>query len=371
MNVGRFDDLFNVFIDTPYVNVMLLLYHRELQNKNLLAVKWAPRESSRDSRRRYYAKVFREYLDISPQYYRRMLAKLNDVVENKMSARRWNEIDYNQVPSIASARYQNAFRRNDSLRYDTYVNSLVKGESKINAGAIFPHDVVRSAINGDNRVATQQWKALPDFINEMSFLPIIDTSGSMTATIDKNSATRAVDVAVSLGLYCSERNKSAFRNRMLTFDSTPKWHIDNDKNSLLARFESVYRLPWGFNTSLSKALELILSVAVENEVSPDDMPDALLILSDMQFDAAGKYTAYTMIEEKYNASGYKMPVIIWWNIMGSGNHIPVEFNRNGSAGISGYSPAIMKSVFSGDLKNITPYTLMYDAVSSDRYRWTN
>lgn len=371
-NVGRFDDLLHIYIDTPYENTMFQLYHAELQKKNLLAVKWAPRESSRDSRRRDYAKAFRKYLNISPRHYRRMLSRLNDVVENKMSARRWNEIDYNGVPSIAAARYQNAFKRNDGRRYETYVNSLVKGEggAKINAGAIFPHDVVKSALNGNNTVATEQWKSLPDFINDISFLPLVDTSGSMTTYID-NSSTRVIDVAIALGLYCSEQNKSAFRDRMLTFDAIPKWHTVDTNRTLKDRVVDVFGLPWGFNTNLNKALDMILSVAIKNEVSSDDMPNALLILSDMQFDASGSNTAFTMIEKKYDAAGYKMPTIIWWNLLAAGNHTPVKFNQNGTVLISGYSPAIMKSVFSGDLKNITPYTMMHTAVSGDRYRWTN
>ena len=89
-----------------------------------------------------------------------------------MCAREWPQINYEQVPSVASARYSKAFKRNDQVRYQEYLDSVTKGEKKINTSAVYPYDVVKTTV--DDKTADVMWNNLPDYVKPgLSFLPII------------------------------------------------------------------------------------------------------------------------------------------------------------------------------------------------------
>ena len=96
------------------------------------------------------------------------------------------------------------------------------------------------------------------------------------------------------------------------------------------------------------------------------MPRTLLILSDMQFNQCVRFddSAFEMIKRKYKDAGYEVPNIVFWNLNSSGN-VPVSFDTRGTALVSGFSPAIMKSILAG--KDFTPEAIMLDAIGSERY----
>ena len=73
-----------------------------------------------------------------------------------------------------------------------------------------------------------------------------------------------------------------------------------------------------------------------------------------------------MIKHRYSQAGYEMPKIIFWNIQSrhSGN-FPVQITDNGTALVSGFSPAILKSLLSGE--DMTPVAIMNKTVYSERY----
>ncbi len=96
------------------------------------------------------------------------------------------------------------------------------------------------------------------------------------------------------------------------------------------------------------------------------MPKTLLILSDMQFDQCAKFddSAYEMIQRKYEAAGYAMPNIVFWNLRATDN-VPVKFDQRGTALVSGFSPSVMKGVLSGAA--MTPEAIMRATVDVPRY----
>jgi hypothetical protein len=290
-----------------------------------------------------------------------------------MCSKSFSEIDYSKVPSLAAARYQSAFIKNDRDRYVAYLAELQKpkGEStaKINAAAVYPYDVVKSLNRGVWEVAVEQWKALPDFLegsNEM-ILPLVDVSGSMETSVNKVGSFTCMDVSVSLGLYISERNKGPFQDCFITFSESPE--LQKLSGNLKERFGQLKSSEWGMSTDLIAAFSLILDQAVKHSVSQDEMPSKVLILSDMEFNAAvdKDQTAINAIREKYEASGYQMPSVIFWNLQSrnGGSNIPVRFDEDGTALISGFSPSIMKSLLGG--KKITPVDIMYETINSPRY----
>lgn len=369
--LGRWDDLF-VYQDPINRRKALEMYADALRNGNGLAAKWAPREKSSKSA---IARELRKTLDITPREYRKLLSATTNVVESQMRAKTWNEINFSQVPSLASARYQKAFGRNAGEAYSAYLRELQKPESernpkvKINRAAVYPYDVVKSVVHGNAGVADEQWKALPNYVGNARIMPMVDVSGSMGSIRYSTGTVQPIDVAISLGLYLSEKNTSDFKDMFLTFSGSPKLEVL--KGTLSQRVAQLERAHWDMNTNLHAAFEEILRVATRGRVPAEDMPEMVLILSDMQFDACTRFddSAQQMIARKYAAAGYAVPQIVFWNLsMQNRNNTPVRFDDKGVCHVSGFSPAIMKTVLSvQDLEDFTPFNVMVKTLMSDRY----
>jgi hypothetical protein len=223
---------------------------------------------------------------------------------------------------------------------------------------------------GDAQVCNAQWDALPDYMDGTRVLPMVDVSGSMCAAVGGNANVQCIDVSLSLGLYCSSKNKGAFKDLFLTFSERPA--LKRVTGTLQQRMAQMETSDWGMNTNLHAAFNQILNLAVKNSVPESDMPEVLLILSDMQFDHCAKHddSAMQMIERKYAEAGYKVPVIVFWNISdgrSSAKNAPVSFDKKGVALVSGCSPAIMKAVLAADFDDLSPESIVKDAVLIPRY----
>jgi hypothetical protein len=301
-----------------------------------------------------------------------MLVELTTVVETPMCARQWQEINYNHVPSVAAARYQKAFNRQDPLRYAEWKQSLQTGQGHVNAQAVYPYDVIRSVTRGDPQVALAQWQALPNYLGDNSILPMVDVSGSMSAPVGGQQGTglTCMQVAISLGLYIADKQQGAFRDMWLTF--TRDSHIDILKGDLLAKLQQM-RDNMGYNTNLESAFRSILQVAIVNQLAADQMPRYLLVLSDMEFDSGLAHgvsvSAWDLARSMFKQAGYELPRLVWWNLNARPNatgNSPVRFDQQGSALVSGFSPSIMTSILAAE--TFTPQAIMKQTIKSDRYQ---
>lgn len=363
--LGRWDDLL-VFQTPKWKRKAFLMIKDALEAGDGLCAKWMPRENSS---KKELAHELRKFLGLSPKQYRKLLSSSTKVVETQMCSNDWDNINFSHVPSKASSIYSRAFSRHTE-NYAQYLQDLKDGKKdvKVNAGAIYPYEVIRNVRDIDEsnlEFIVQQWNALPNYIGDNKVLPMIDVSGSMETNISGSSIT-ALDVAVSLGLYCADKNVGPYKDMFLTFSGNPKLEII--KGNIVDKINQICHSEWGMNTNLEKAFNKILDVAKEGNVTQDDMPDVMLILSDMQFDdcTMGTYNALEMISIIYETHGYKMPKVVFWNLVAHDN-VPVKFNQHGVALISGFSPAIMKSVLNNSHADITPYSIMIDTLMKDRY----
>ena len=364
--LGRWDDLLTTMSNEQCISVAYNLITDGLRQGNELCAKWMPRKGINASK-------LRKYMKLTPKQYRRLLVAVSNTVETQMCGQHWDTIDYNQVPSLAAHRYGNAFAKHSPERYAKYVKDLEKndGSAKINAGAIFPHDVIKPILTGysyNSAVIKAQWAALPNYTNGANILPMVDVSASMKCFAGNKGTTECIDVAISLGVYLAEKNKGLFKNMFMTFDSTPVLTIL--KGDIVQMVREMKTAPRWMNTDLSKAFERILSIARENEVDRKDMPEMLLILSDMQFDQCTKEPsskAYTMMQNAYERYGYTIPKIVFWNINAYDN-VPVEFTQKGTALVSGFSPSILKALLGAKLEEFTPENVMLETIMSDRYK---
>ena len=359
---GRFDDFMaagNTVVETP----ALAHWTAQIQSSNALAAKWAPREGKEHHA---WAQKLRHALRLDWKAYRKLVVGASQTVEQIMCAGAWKDINYSHVPSQAALRYRKAFYKRDQDRYLEYINNLANGTTKINAAAVHPHEIVTQITGyglnlGEAQLLEAQWAALPNLITTgESFLPVVDVSGSM--------AGQPMEVAIALGLYLSERNKSAFKDQIITFHQSPRFV--QLSGTLRNRALQTRAAPWGYNTNIVRVFDLILQQAQIHGLAPEDMPGTLIILSDMQFDEACtgySQTAMQMITAKYAGAGYQRPTIVFWNLRTSLG-VPAQTDEFGTQLVSGFSPNAMKAVLAKqDIPVVTPLDSMLAVLCDSRY----
>ncbi len=354
-----------------------------------LLAKWMPSEnaSSKETRRR--ARQLMEDLNITPRNYRHGLAMLRNklhVVECDMSANNWGDIKYEHVPSKANLKYANAFFRHDEERRKEYLTSLAKGETKINSKTLAPYEIVRNykvnhfAVKSYDEVLEQLWKNLPKY-QLKNTLVVRDGSGSMTDRCTGN--TTCLDVATAVAIYAAEHNSKEWKNKFITFSSHPEFVDMSHCEDLHSKLKLCNRYDDCSNTDMYATMKLILDVARKNRYTQAQMPETILIISDMAFDAAptsyytsfwkyehGRFnydeTLFQTIQREYRAAGYKLPKVVFWNVNARGTTtVPIQENELGMGLVSGFSTNIFKMVMSNKLD---PYEQLMEILNSERYK---
>lgn len=373
--VGRLDDLF-VFEGTTVEPYALSVFCGELLIKqNGLAAKWAPRKGA-------IAAKLADLMGMTAKEYRHFIVKYSTTVEQQMCAKNWNEINFSHVPSQAMKRYMKAFQRNAPERFSEFKSAVANNTAKINAGALFPYDIVKmlggardtySRYGGSgytygtprNLEAIQgMWDSLPDYMNGKNVISVVDNSSSMVRTIP-NTGVTVLDVAASLGMYTAQRSKGAFKDLSISFSENAAFCYH--KGNVLDRLQAVTSMKWG-TTNLHSVFNLILDHAIKNRVPQEDMPETVVIFSDMQFNSCVKYddSAIQMIRRRYEVSGYPVPQVVFWNLADYGNK-PAHANEHGVALVSGFSPSLMKSLLSANPEDFTPKGIMMKTIMNSRY----
>ena len=353
--LGRWDDL--LVLEHPQADELIIT---ALQRGDKLCAKWMPRQGP-------HAERLRKQLKLTPKGWRKLVVGLTNVVEQQMCAQQWDKINFEGVPSLAHARYRSAFARN-STTYQSYINKLKMGSAKVNVGAVYPYDVLKgvhafsySTRSDEQELIIAQWNALPNFIGSKSILPLVDVSGSMM--VSASGATTALDVAVSLGLYCADKNVGKFNGCFLTFSGEPE--LLYLQGNIIQKAQQMVKSRWGMNTNIALAFDKILETAVAARVPECEMPKMLVIFSDMQFDECIRgYSAFEALQAKYKEAGYQLPKVVFWNLAARDN-VPVKFDQRGTALVSGFSPKLMKSILAAE--DFTPEKIMLETVMVPRY----
>lgn len=387
---GRWDDLVNLVgmddkSDISIFDIIRRQLNEDIENSikdkpiSLLA-KWLPSENTSSTQTRELAKKVRKGLKLSSKDYRKILSKLRkylDVVEVKMCDNRWEDIDYEKVPSMANLKYKDAFMRHDEFRRRDYLRSVMSGEAKINSSVATPCDIVHEYHKGQffarhvknlDYTLEMAWKNLKD-IQVSDTLVVADGSGSMLCRVGKSGMT-ALDVATSLAIYTSEHNRGVFHNKYITFSSNPRYVEFTDDMSLHGKLKLALTHSEISTTDIEKVFMLVLDTAVHNNLSQEDMPKNILIISDMEFNTVSRYgnnsddRLFNILSERYAENDYKLPRLIFWNVNSRTGTIPVKENELGIALVSGFSPNILKMVM---MDNLDPYELLVEVLNSPRY----
>lgn len=349
LEVGYYRDLLHFDQDEK----VLHFWAEQIRKKDRLATKWAPRLHSQHHE---VAIQLQKLLGVTASQYRHLLKEQSETVEQEMCAQEWAKISYSNVPSLAMHRYHQAFTRHDQTRFTEWT---LQKDSKANAAVLYPYQIL-GLLSQDLPLAEKLWVNLPNFIKPGErILPIVDVSGSMTAQVVPN--VTALAIAVSLGIYVSERNLGQFKDRLITFSAAPELISMTDCHSLQERVHRVSNAEWGMNTDFEKAYMLILETAQMYHVPQEQMPTMLLCLSDMQFDSAANGEIHlTNIKEKFTQAGYKIPKLIFWNLREAFTGSPAMDNDTEVGLVSGFSPSLMKAILA--CEQLTPISLVYKVI---------
>lgn len=381
---GRYDDWY-VFVDTPLENDMFALMRKQLaldvqcKTPSLLA-KWLKSENTSSAESRRLGDKTRQYLKMSHKQYRKTLSILRqriNVLERLMSANEWDKIEFDKIPSKAGLVYKNAFARRDIIKakFEAFAKSK---DTKVNAKTLFPYEVVRQAVqcreglnDTDRAMINKYWDNLENvFNNEYSFnaMAIVDTSASMTWG---SGNIMPIDIAISLGLYCAEKANGPFHGHYISFASRPQL-IPTEGVDFVDKVKRIYRTNLCDNTNLEAAFDLVLNTAVKHNMKQEDLPQSLIIISDMEIDHARSVYRYpdlrdvkttmSVIRAKWTRAGYKCPNLVYWNVDARNNTI-LDDGPNVTY-VSGASSAIFTQIMTGK----TGINLMFDKLDSERYK---
>ena len=389
---GRYDDLLSLF-DTSVEKDMLSYIKGQLEKDmtalenggevSLLA-KWLPSVNASNKNTILMAKKIARYMDMDDATYRKLLVRLRahiKIIENNLRERDYT-FDYEKQPSKAMFKYRQAFIRNDGARYNAFLNNVSTGEAKLNAETLAPYELVEPYINWnywsnannaflksiteeEKKALNATWESLPSFDTEENALAIIDTSGSMYM----DSRPLPASVALSLGLYFAEHNSGYFKNHFIEFSSEPEL-IEIKGDSFVDKLRYITSFCKVADTNLEAVFDLILNAAVKNKVSQADLPSKLIIISDMEFNSCvrgAEETNFNNAKEKFEAAGYKLPEVVFWNVASRNRQQPVSKNEQGVLLVSGCTPRIFSMVADGSLSESTPYEFMLEVLGSERY----
>lgn len=396
---GRYDDMWCLLDNAESAKVIYQIVDKQLKQDwdNMkagkpisLIAKWMPSINASSAKTKEYGKKLCKALKMTEREYRKALSKLRkylDVVEVKMSDKNWSEIKYEAVPSRANLIYNSAFLRNDETRRREYLSKLEKGETKINASTLFPHDIVHKYMNSNMWSARLKpmdatiealWKALPDTVQGCgNTIVVADGSGSMTTRVDNNSGVTALEVANALAIYFAEHSSGQFKDKYITFSERPQFVDFSNCKSLHAKLQTALAHHEVANTNIEKVFDLILTTAINNHMSQEDLPQNVLIISDMEFDGCTScgnssrwerksptQKLFDVIAQRFTDAGYKMPRLVFWNVASRTDTIPVKENELGVALVSGFSVNVAKMVMSG---KTDPFECLLETLNSERY----
>lgn len=379
---GRWDDYYTL-VDTPVeeevwelLKVQLAL---DVQSKTpSLLAKWLKSENASSAETRYLGHKTREAFGMTARQYRKTLSVLRErinVLERLMSANRWDEIEFDAIPSKAGLIYRNAFARRDIIKakYEAFAKNK---DTKVNADVLNPVDIAIKCFgygywnkpsDVDRAMLDKYWANLKDYYagREEKGVCVVDVSGSMSGI--------PMAAAVSLGAYIAERGAGPFKNHFITFSSQPSL-VEFTGVDIYDKFMRAKSTEWGTNTDLKAVFNLLLRTAINERVIPENMPERIYIFSDMEFDRAFSKNFYrpdfdnnklqTLMEDvkdEWKAHGYKLPSVVFWNLRSAHDNIPAI--GEGFSYVSGYNPVMIDTILSGK----DGWDLCLEKLNSDRY----
>lgn len=346
VKAGRFDDLYNIPTDEN-----LEYLKQELENGNELAKKWMPRLTGKDKK---IAKALCKMWHLTEQEYRKLI-KTDATTEYKLSYAEQqegtplnelfkkgefthplvNEINFEQVPSLAMTKYLSAFNTRPDIapRFKEYIEKVKENKAKVNTSTTDVYDAYKTATRGISSEAKEVIanKIVDDKTIgvEMNAICIVDSSGSMGGGwFGSCNPGSLLEKAYSIAYGIATKSTYA-PNQVISFSSKPQLMTIHG-NTLKEKYNSMYTGDCS-NTDFGRVMELLRGLK--------KYPEYLIVLSDMEFDyGSNQSKEQTMKIFKEHGAETK---IVWWNLNDRNKTVP-EFDEYGNIFLSGYNLQILK-----------------------------
>lgn len=384
----RWDDIY-CLMDTPVETDVFEMLRKQLvkdlnsDDEVSLAAKWCPSENASSKETKRLAKKTMKALGISARSYRRILSTLREkirIVERKMSENKWQEIEYNKLPSRAGILYREAFQRHDNDRYTTFAQSKT---TKVNAKTLYPYDVVREALkvmggygtraidDPQRLMVNKYWLNLQDYFQgaALDALVVCDTSASMTWT--GHNQIQPIHVAVSLAMYAAERNHGPFANHYISFSRNARL-VEVKGVDFCDKVKRIVDSNVCDDTNLESVFDLLIKTIDLYNLKPEDVPKSLIICSDMEVNSCernvrnrGIQLTMEQIRDKWKSffgTAYPFPHLIYWNC-NSRNSTILDDPSADVTFVSGASANLFEEIIKGK----TGKELMMEKLNSPRY----
>lgn len=357
VKAGRFDDL--LFIPTDEN----IAYLKEQVASNGLAKKWMPRLTS-SKKARELAKALCKEWHITEKEYRKLIKtntteyklsyaeKLDGTPLNELFKQGnykhplVNEIDFEQVPSMAMTKYLHCFSTREDIkeRFAEYIKAVKENKAKVNVKTANVHDSFKTATRSarvtlDNLeseagdVVAKKIEEVASLGVEINAIPILDTSGSMYSgwwgRRDFLSHTDDIGYKAMSVAHAIAKKSTYSPNQIISFSSYPQlMTIKGD--TLAEEYDSMYTGDCS-NTDFGAVMKLLQGLKT--------YPEYLVVLTDMEFDCGSRQSKIETMKlfKSYGANTR----IIWWNFNDRNKTVP-EFDKYGNIYLSGYNIQLLK-----------------------------
>lgn len=341
------------------------------------------------------------YLRHARESYRKDVSALRkhlECVERDITAKTFENIKYERVPSIAMNNYAPLFAQKDTGRFEAYIDKVASGKAQISGATLLPSTLIKAVRTGpypatydisqvggkrkgtknmvdakmkelEAKTLDGQWKSLVQRIRDSGTLEnciaVADVSGSMMGPTFPDG-TVPMDTSIGLSLLVAEVTKPPFGGAFITFSEKPRVQKIDLSKGLHDKYNELVTAHWNMCTDFVAVFEkLILPMAIKNKLAQEDMVKRIFVFSDMQFNSASSTrrsekwsTSYERIQKNYQDAGYEMPELVFWNLAGGragyngapgyfsgGDPVapkPVTASEDGTALVSGYSQGMLK-----------------------------
>lgn len=386
-----------------------------------LTAKYLPREGKQFSHMaKLVAKKFCQKKRINcthSKVYRQLCSKANrrlNTTEIMMCDRRFKEIKFSNVPGRCLSKNRLAWenlskdscmRSTDPDRvecasnYHTHLESLSAPDSKGAKGtSMFITEICGQLMNhpsaSDRKLFEAQFedhrKELMRFANEQGmdlgkffsqFVLLADFSGSMEGP--------PMNLACALALFMTSLAKGPFKDRFLSFESSPRFVNLSEGTSVTQKAAICKSSPWGGSTDFYAAhvqilegIEQVFRNGQQAGMTYDELkelvlsmnPKVLMTISDMDFDAAStngygtntSHDAWKPLHSKLvdlyarkgmELIGEQLPLgmMLYWNASNTSGS-PVVASTPNALFVSGYSTSIFKTFMSSGLEGLQSFT---------------
>ena len=338
---GRYDDFVYLprnskamYAYLKHLGEQLVVDHAnmELGKPVSLAAKWVPSETSAVNKKTALTFRLARSMKIPISELRKKyitpLRTYIGILEQKMCAKDWENVDYKKVPFQAFRRHKKAFERNDREKYEAH--TVVRP-------CIAPHEIVAPYLVG--RPLNEDLEASWETIKKMDKTVVLSDVSLSTTGI-------TLLISVTLGL---------LGERVLTFEPNPQF-VEVDENTLFEKVQKMRIIPSSSSTNICEALKCLLT---------DKCGERLVIVSDMplnQVDSLYNDATRETMDKMFSDAGIKMPTIVYWNV----KHNSLKFEEMfGITVVSGFSPDILHCILNGEPP--TRFNTMMTVLNNDKY----